>query len=383
MVYDEPRFPYRGFLLDTARHFYPVSVILQHIDAMAYAKLNVLHWHIVDDTSFPYESITFPEMSATGAFSPRHVYKQADIAKVIAYARDRGIRVIPEFDVPGHVTKGYNALVPSILTKCYDLPYKTGPLNPTINATYEFLDKFYDELKYVWPDGVFHIGGDEVIKRCWKSNPEIVAWMEQHPEIDGYDGLQNYFIERLLAMLKAKGLSYMAWQEVFDSGADLLPDTVVEVWIPKGWQETMARVVNSKRRAVLSAPYYLNYIKYGLDWPEFYRTDPADFPGGDGAEAKGYLTGVEVCMWSEYVDATNFIARSWARTAAIAERGWSPKEVKDVDDAQRRLHEWRCKMLRRGINAEPITNGANMTSPVGFAHNCDVEWETGYLPPWV
>jgi hexosaminidase len=379
-VSDKPRFEYRGFLLDTARHYYPLTVILQHLDAMAYAKLNVLHWHIVDDTSFPYQSTTFPEMSATGAFSPKHVYTHADINRVQDYAYLRGIRVIPEFDVPGHVTKGYLALKPQIVTDCYNYKYKTGPLNPTINATYEFLDKFYDELKTVWRDNYFHIGGDEVIKKCWASNPDVMAWLKAHPEVGDLDGLQNYFIVKLLDMLKQKGLSYMVWQEVFDSGAKLKPETVVEVWLPETWKKTMAKVVKGGNRVVLAAPFYLNLISYGLDWHTYYNTEPTDFPGGAAAEANGLVSGVEATMWSEYVDATNFISRSWARTAAVAERAWSAATVTDINDASRRMHQWRCKALVRNIDAEPITNGANMTSPVGFNHHCPHEWVPAYVP---
>ena len=195
-------------MIDTSRHYYPVGVILQHLDAMAYAKLNVLHWHIVDSVSFPYQSSTFPEMSAAGAYSPDHVYTHDDVATIVEYARNRGIRVIPEFDSPGyswlgldldglsrfspchckkmvrhaalflvfyvhahsdrrlqsgatpasasrglcrHVQEGYTALTPPILTPCYGADGTpdgtTGPFDPTINATYEFLTKFYQEIK--------------------------------------------------------------------------------------------------------------------------------------------------------------------------------------------------------------------------------------------
>ena len=119
-IVDSPRFQFRATMIDTSRHFYPISVILQHLDAMAYSKFNVLHWHIVDSISFPYESAKFPEMSISGAYSPDHVYTQDDIKTVVEYALNRGIRVIPEFDTPGHVRAGYDALKPPILTTCYD-----------------------------------------------------------------------------------------------------------------------------------------------------------------------------------------------------------------------------------------------------------------------
>jgi len=385
MINDSPRFQYRGFMIDTSRHYYPVPVILQHIDAMAYSKLNVLHWHLVDDQSYPYQSRRFPELHRDGAFSPRHVYTPSDVQRVIGYARERGIRVIPEFDTPGHVTRGYRALNPPILTDCYNEEGKktgTGPLNPTLNATYDFLSAFYDELKTVFPDKYVHIGGDEVIKRCWRSNPQITEWMKKHPEIADYDDLEQYFVRNLLSILKDKGYSYMVWQEIFDNGAKIQPDTVVEVWKQESWQQNMADVTKAGFHSVLSAPYYLNYISYGADWKKYYQIEPTDFEGGAEAEKTHLMSGIEVCMWSEYVDATNFIARSWPRASVVAERAWSPKHVNDVEEAQDRLHEFRCKLVSRGIDAQPTENGANITA-LGGKTFCHDEWDVRYNVPWL
>lgn len=371
-------------MIDTSRHYYPVNVIYQHLDAMAYSKFNVLHWHITDDQSFPYQSEVFPEMSKQGAFSNAHVYTIQDIKRIIAYAFERGIRVIPEFDTPGHVQRGFEALDPPILTDCYNtdgVKFKTGPLNPTLPETYVFLDKLYDEIKEVFPDQYVHIGGDEVIKTCWKSNPQITAWMHEHPEIATYNDLEQYFVQRLLEILKKKGLSYIVWQEIFDNGAKILPDTVVEVW-DEGWQATMAKVYKAGFHSVLSSPFYLNYIKYGQDWKGYYLTEPTNFENGPAAETSGLVSGIEVCMWSEFVDATNFIARSWPRATAVGERAWSPKETTDIVDAEERLHEFRCKMIARGINMEPIENGANIIA-LGGKTFCREEWNPRYSPIWM
>ena len=389
-IRDFPRYQFRATMIDTSRHYYPVEVILQHLDAMAYSKVNVLHWHIVDTVSFPYESEAFPEMSASSAWSPDHVYTHEDIKLVVDYALKRGIRVVPEFDTPGHVRAGYLALDPPILTTCYDpatgkpVPsgaHATGPLDPTSNATYAFLETLYKELQGLFPDKFVHVGGDEVSPGCWASNPAIQAWMKAHG-LTSFADLETLFEQRLLGLLKAQGTSYIVWQEIFDNGAKIEPDTVIDVWKGGNWQEEMASVTKAGFHSVLSAPFYLNYISYGEDWPKYYQVEPSNFTGGAAADRAGLVGGVEVCMWSEFVDATNFISRMWPRAAAVAERGWSDKAVRDVDDARRRLHDFRCKLLARGIDAEPITNGGaarGRGEPDAF---CPMEWVPKYTRPW-
>ena len=138
-IKDSPRFGFRASFIDTCRHWYPLSVIKEHIDIMSYAKFNVLHWHIVDSQSFPYVSKAFPQLSASGAWSPTHIYTPKDVQEVISYAADRGIRILPEFDTPGHMQQGY-AAIPNLLTQCYGAdgkPSGTGPANPTLDSTYD------------------------------------------------------------------------------------------------------------------------------------------------------------------------------------------------------------------------------------------------------
>eukprot|EP00043_Microstomoeca_roanoka_P004994 m.53038 g.53038 ORF g.53038 m.53038 type:complete len:523 (-) comp12750_c0_seq1:250-1818(-) len=380
-VIDFPRFHFRATMIDTSRHWYPVVVIKAHLDAMSYAKMNVLHWHIVDSISFPYESVTFPSLSETGAFSPSHVYTPADVAEVIEYARLRGIRVIPEFDTPGHMDAGFNS-IPNLLTECYDGSGNptgtTGPVNPTLNSTYDFMRKFYAEVKSVFPDKFVHVGGDEVSFTCWQSNPQIQAWMKQHPEVSTYADLEQYYELNLLEILSAQNTSYICWQEIFDNGVKILPDTVVDVWKSEGWNDTMARVTQAGYNSVLSAPFYLNYISYGEDWPNYYSVEPTDFDAPQ-ADKDRLVGGIEACMWSEFVDATNFIPRFWPRVAAVAERAWSAQSVNDVNEATPRIHEFRCKLIARGINAEPALDGNNNGGLLSF---CNKEWIPAYQPPF-
>lgn len=142
-IIDEPRFPYRGLLLDTARHFITVDTLQAILDGMSYNKMNVLHWHIIDDHSFPYNSTKFPELSAKGAYSSAHVYNHEDIKIIVDYARLRGIRIIPEFGVPSH-TRSIGYSHPELLTPC-GRPYtgKLGPLDVTKEEVFAFLQDFY------------------------------------------------------------------------------------------------------------------------------------------------------------------------------------------------------------------------------------------------
>ncbi|GAA6219259.1 beta-hexosaminidase subunit beta [Lates japonicus] len=354
-ISDFPRFAHRGILLDSSRHFLPIKVILANLETMAMNKFNVFHWHIVDDQSFPYLSRTFPQLSQQGAYHPyTHVYTPADVKMVIEFARLRGIRVIPEFDTPGH-TQSWGKGQTDLLTPCYSgsKPSGTfGPVNPILNTTYDFMNQFFKEISTVFPDAYVHLGGDEVDFTCWKSNPDIQQFMEQHGFGQDYSKLESFYIQRLLDIVTTTNKGYMIWQEVFDNGVKLKPDTVVHVWIGGGSNEEMEKVTAAGYTTILSAPWYLDLISYAQDWQKYYKVEPLNFNGTE--EQKKLVIGGEACLWGEYVDATNLTPRLWPRASAVAERLWSAKEVTDISDAFNRLSMHRCRMVERGIPAEPL-----------------------------
>ncbi|XP_043933385.1 beta-hexosaminidase subunit alpha-like [Protopterus annectens] len=366
-IVDFPRFHHRGLLLDTSRHYLPLKAIFETLDAMAYNKFNVFHWHIVDDPSFPYESYTFPDLSRKGAYHPQtHVYTFHDVMKVIEYGRLWGIRVIPEFDTPGH-TASWGKGQPDLLTPCYrktEPSGKYGPVNPIMNSTYSFMTQIFKEVSTVFPDSFIHLGGDEVDFTCWKSNPDIQNFMKQQGFGTDYRKLESFYIEKLLDIVSRYGKNYIVWQEVFDNKVKVKPDTVIHVW--KGtssqYNVSLANITGAGLKALLSAPWYLNVISYGQDWRNAYEVEPIHFNGT--AKQKKLVIGGEACMWGEYVDTTNLTPRLWPRAGAVAERLWSHASVRNVSDAYIRLSEFRCQLLRRGIRAQPL-----------FTGYCDHEYE--------
>lgn len=373
-VQDFPRFKYRGVLLDTARHYLPKKVLLANLDAMSFNKMNVFHWHLVDDQSFPFVSTRFPTIHAAGAYTRRHVYTPADVQEVIEYARMRGIRVIPELDTPGH-THAMARAFPELLTPCYkngvpyqpDFPHNSEMeiLNPMRPQTFTFMRELFAEFKGTFRDAFIHLGMDEVFYSCWRSSPEIARFMVAHNMSD-YSQVEEFYVRRTLAEVKSLGYKVIIWQDPVDNGVPLSPDSVVAVWKDKNldhsmehWQSYVSQLAKKKYQMILSACWYLNFITYpypGLDWEKFYLCDPRSFNGTEAERA--LVIGGQANIWGEFVDATNVLSRLWPRASAVAERLWSDSlQTRDVDTARHRLDQQRCRMLRRGIPAAPILNG--------------------------
>ncbi|MEJ2581928.1 MAG: family 20 glycosylhydrolase [Acidobacteriota bacterium] len=330
-IYDRPRFPWRGLMIDSSRHFMPVGMVKRNLDGMATVKLNVLHWHLVDDQGFRVESLAWPRLHELA--SDGNYYTRAQIRDVIGYAADRGIRVVPEFDLPGHGS--------AWLTAYPELASAPGPykierswgifdptVNPTIEKTYEFLDVFFAEMAELFVDEFIHIGGDENNGKHWLANPAIVAFMEEK----GYDeplALQRYFNERVLEILTRHGKRMIGWDEIFQEG--LPKNVVIQSW--RG-RESLFESARLGYMGILSNGYYIDLIHPTAD---HYLNDPLPSDSPLAPEEADRILGGEATMWAEYVSPETVDSRIWPRTAAIAERFWSPGRVVDLDDMYRRL----------------------------------------------
>ncbi len=343
-IEDAPRFGWRGLLFDVTSHFIPVDVILRNLDAMEAVKLNVIHLHMTDDQGFRVESKVFPKLHQLG--SDGDYYSQADIRRVLAYARDRGIRVIPELDLPGHcasILVGYPEL--GSAPGPYSIIHTFGVYDPTLDPTreevYQFLDKLIGELAALFPDEYFHIGGDEVTGKQWKQNATIQSFIRQH-NLRDEAGLQAYFNRRVEALVKKHGKKMMGWDEVLHPG--LPRDIMVESWRD---HESLAAAAKRGYRALLSYGYYLDHLKHAGN---YYAVDPLGGPAQSLSEAEAArIVGGEACMWTEFISPETIDSRIWPKTAAIAERLWSPAEVKDVDSMYERLEQISRRLDWRGV----------------------------------
>jgi hexosaminidase len=352
-IEDRARFPWRGLMMDVSRHWMPVEVVLCNLDAMAAVKLNVLHWHLSDDQGFRVESKLIPRLHEAG--SDGLYYTQAQVKQVIDYARDRGIRVIPEFDIPGHTTSWFVGM-PELASAPgpYSVERKWGifepTLDPTKEETYRVLDQLIGEMAALFPDRYFHIGGDEIEDAQWKRSSTIQAFAREHNLADSH-ALHTYFNRRVQALLARHGKIMVGWDEVLAPG--LANDTVIQSW--RG-QDSLAEASRKGYRGVLSWGYYLDHLQTAA---KHYAVDPLDGAASSlDADQTARILGGEACMWSEYVSPETVDSRIWPRMAAIAERFWSPREVRDVASMYDRLEAVSRELvwvnLRHRTNYQPM-----------------------------
>jgi hexosaminidase len=386
---DAPRFRWRGLLVDVVRHFEPVDEIEHTLDAMAIAKLNVFHWHLSDDQGFRAESRKFPKLTenASGGL----YYTQDQLREVVAYARARGIRVVPEFDMPGHSTSTTYAY-PEIgsggdlkgLQLTYDGPH--GELDPSNEKTYKFIDAFVEEMGQIFPDDYYHVGGDETEGKAWLANPRIKAFMDKKGFKTPAE-LQTYFNQRLLPILAKHHKKMLGWDEILTPG--LPKDVMVQSW--RG-VESLSAGATQGYTGILSAPYYLDHQDTA---EQMFLADVVPADTTLTPDQQKLILGGEICMWAEQINPESIDSRVWPRSLAVAERFWSPQSDRDVADMYRRMratsleleevglkHIVGPKKLRRSlagsIDPEALDTLATVIEPVSFGDREDTQRTDSY-----
>lgn len=381
-LHDAPRFPHRGLMIDCSRHFQTLASIRSVIDSLAYAKMNVLHMHMSDEQSWPLQIKSYPKLWEA-AYSSQERYTQADIASLVEYARVRAIRMMVEFDVPGH-SQAICRTSPEFCTTCVAQKGSTLPLNPSRNATFDLLESLLKEMtggsasttgspQGLFPGNMIHLGGDEVDADCFNRDPEVAAWMAQK----GLNASEayGYFTQRVGAMAKAQGRRVVQWAEVYANvGTRLDKSSIVHIWrsphiARKPWFNRYidpVQVVADGYQMLINIGYdsttwYLDNLKD--PWTSFYAKEPC--LGMSDVNCTQYVLGGEGEMWGEKVDASDIAQTVWPRLAAIAERLWSPRNTTNVQTALPRIQAFRCLLNERGIAAAPVDNMEARTGPPG------------------
>ncbi|ORZ25155.1 glycoside hydrolase superfamily [Absidia repens] len=383
-IKDKPKYAYRGLLMDTSRHYYPLEDIKKTIETMAWNKMNAFHWHMLDSTSFPYESKAYPELSKKGAYSPKHVYSAEDLAEIVQFAKERGVRVIPEIEAPGHSTSwGYG--IPEIVSCRDKVPYfgytvqpPSGQLNIASNKTKEVVHAIVDEFVDIFPDSFFHASGDEVVYDCWSNDTEIAKYLK-----DNDMTVQELFSDFVLEMqdyIRSKNRTVIAWQEsVLEYNLTLPKNTVIQTW--DGSDGVKGATEKGYRTIVSSNNYW--YLDVGFGKP---RSNPYPDVAGAGFnhwnrmysyDMRANLTsseieliiGGEAAVFGELIDHTNFESRIWPRASTVAHVLWSGYENPEgekltSEDAILRLFPWRERMLLRGTMASPLNQGFCTRNPL-------------------
>ncbi|KAJ7971320.1 Beta-hexosaminidase [Quillaja saponaria] len=356
-IQDKPRFAYRGLLLDTSRHYLPIDVIKQIIESMSYTKLNVLHWHIIDEQSFPLEVPSYPNLWK-GSYSKWERYTVEDAYEIVNFAKMRGINVMAEVDVPGHAESwgtGYPELWPS--------PSCREPLDVTKKLTFDVISGILTDMREIFHFELFHLGGDEVNTECWTNTRHVKQWLHRQ-NMTAKDAYQ-YFVLKAQEIAISKNWTPVNWEETFNTFASKLnPKTIVHNWLGPG---VCPKAVAKGFRCIFSnqGVWYLDHLD--VPWDAVYTAEPLE--GIDDASEQKLVLGGEVCMWGETADTSNVQQTIWPRAAAAAERLWSQRKPTSKRNSNitafPRLQYFRCLLNRRGVQAAPVTNAYARSPPIG------------------
>jgi hexosaminidase len=415
-IQDAPLYPHRGIMIDTGRNFISVRKILEQIDGLALSKLNVLHWHLDDSQSWPMQMRSYPEMTKD-AYSPREIYTENDMRRVISYARARGVRVIPEVDMPGHSASGWQQVDPEIVT-CTNSwwsndvwQYHTavepnpGQLDIIYNKTYEVVENVYRDLSRIFSDNVFHVGADELQAGCYNFSSHVMDWFAEDSSRT-FNDLAQYWVDHAVPIFKSvKNRRLMMWEDIFlsaENAHNVPKDIIMQSWnnglanIKKltsaGYDVVVSSsdflyldcghggfVTNDPRYNEQSNPdgsVNFNYGGSGGSWCAPYKTWQRiydyDFTTNLTASEAKHVIGAEAPLWSEQVDDINISNELWPRAAALGELVWSGNRDKNghkrTNELTQRLLNFREYLVANGILANALVPKYCLKNP----HACDL-----------
>lgn len=427
-IQDAPLYPYRGIMIDSGRNFITLPKIYEQIDGMALSKLNVLHWHIDDAQSWPIQMSTYPQMTKD-AYASYQIYQPADVQSVLAYATARGVRVIPEIDMPGHASSGWKQVDPSIVA-CADSwwsndnwPLHTavepnpGQLEILSDKTYDVVKKVYMELSDVFTDDFFHVGADELQVGCYNLSTLTTEWFAANASRT-YDDLVQYWVDKAVPIfMKPHNRRLIMWEDVYLSTphAHTVPkDIIMQSWnggltniktlAAAGYDVIVSSsdwlyldcgfggwVTNDPRYDVMVNPDAVdglanfNWGGNGGSWCAPYkswqRIYDYDFTTNLTAAEAAHVIGVTAPLWSEQVDDTVISSKMWPRAAALAELSWSGNKnaagQKRVTEMSQRILNFREYLVANGVGAAPLVPKYCLQHP----HACDLNYDQTSVSP--
>jgi hexosaminidase len=344
-IKDEPKYQWRGFMLDESRHFFGKTAVKEILNWMAFYKLNRFHWHLTDAQGWRLEIKRYPLLTKVGGIgnftdstAAAQYYTQDDIKEIVAYAKRRNIEVIPEIDMPGHATAANHAYPGFSGGSVPD--YEDFTVNPGKEETYQFIGNVLKELKMLFPDGRIHIGGDEVTLgiKAWEHNPDVKKLMLNKGFTD-YQQAEAYFLQRVADTVTNMGYKVMCWDEAV--AANLPVKNVIIDWWRQNKPEVLKEALSKNYQIILSPrlPLYFDFVQdsahiSGRKWDGLYNTylDIYHFPENDLAkdayESKQVL-GIQANLWTETVSTKKRLDYLlFPRIAALAEAGWNPAAKK-------------------------------------------------------
>lgn len=353
VIRDEPRFAWRGFMLDESRHFFGVEKVKQILDIMASYKLNRFHWHLSDEQGWRVEIKAYPELTRVGAVgnnsdreAPARFYTQEQIRDIVAYAAERHIEIIPEIDMPGHASAS-NRAYPQ---------YSAGEFtfNPGKEETYEYLGGILREIAGLFPSDYLHIGSDEVFlgNDTWHTDPYILALMDREGLTD-VKQVEGYFVNRMSDYVGSLGKVVLGWDDMLECGVS--PVNKILMWWRHDKPENVVKALLGGFDLILCPrkPMYFDFIQHeshktGRIWDGFCPLEAVyAFPEMDNR----HILGIQANLWTEMVstpERLDFMV--FPRLIAVAEAGWTAPQNKDFEDFEKRLERVYGEFDAMGIN---------------------------------